>query len=214
MCTTVTPPILVDQQDRNPSLRLDRLETFRTLSTRMAPYADDILAQKISVIEYRNMKFLIMDSPCDQNIQLYLYELKKHNVVDVVRACTPCYSDDVFIQNGIRVHELKFQDGEAPPSAILCKFLEIARSRFPPADRAPRAAIAVHCVAGLGRAPVLVATALIEAGMKPLDAIEYIRARRRGAFNSKQIAYLDAYKKQTSPTSLKLKLNALFRRKD
>ncbi len=44
--------------------------------------------------------------------------------------------------------------------------------------------IAVHCVAGLGRAPVLVAIALIEAGMKYEDAVEMIRGngdRRRMA---------------------------------
>lgn len=53
-----------------------------------------------------------------------------------------------------------------------------------------RPTIAVHCVAGLGRAPVLVAIALIEMGMQPLDAIEYIRQYRRGTFNRPQIAYL------------------------
>lgn len=54
----------------------------------------------------------------------------------------------------------------------------------------PAPTIAVHCVAGLGRAPALVAIALIEMGMKPLDAIEFIRGKRRGAFNKPQIAYL------------------------
>jgi protein tyrosine phosphatase type 4A len=53
-----------------------------------------------------------------------------------------------------------------------------------------RPTIAVHCVAGLGRAPVLVAIALIEMGMPPLDAVEFIRRYRRGAFNKPQIAYL------------------------
>jgi len=57
-----------------------------------------------------------------------------------------------------------------------------------------KAAIAVHCVAGLGRAPILVALAFIEAGMEPLDAVELIRSKRRGAFNSRQLKYLRSYK--------------------
>eukprot|EP00667_Euglena_gracilis_P020031 EG_transcript_21561 len=58
----------------------------------------------------------------------------------------------------------------------------------------PVASIAVHCQAGLGRAPALVAIALMErGGMEPLDAIMYIRERRKGAFNAKQMAYLEAY---------------------
>lgn len=60
-------------------------------------------------------------------------------------------------------------------------------------DNAAAPMIAVHCVAGLGRAPVLVAIALIEMGMKPLDAIEFIRSKRRGAFNKPQIAYLVSF---------------------
>ncbi|KAG0315035.1 Protein tyrosine phosphatase type IVA 1, partial [Dissophora globulifera] len=55
--------------------------------------------------------------------------------------------------------------------------------------------IAVHCVAGLGRAPILVAIALVELGMANLDSIEFIRRRRRGCFNSNQIQYIDGYKR-------------------
>ena len=53
-------------------------------------------------------------------------------------------------------------------------------------------AIAVHCVAGLGRAPVLVALVLIEGGMKYEDAVQFIRQKQRGAFNSK-LLYLEKY---------------------
>lgn len=55
--------------------------------------------------------------------------------------------------------------------------------------------IAVHCVAGLGRAPILVAIAMVELGMANLDTIEFIRRRRRGCFNSNQIQYIDGYKR-------------------
>ena len=48
-------------------------------------------------------------------------------------------------------------------------------------------------MAGLGRAPVLVAIALIENGMRPLDAVMFIRQRRRGAINNKQLKFLENY---------------------
>jgi len=57
--------------------------------------------------------------------------------------------------------------------------------------------IAVHCVAGLGRAPVLVAIALIEfAKMEPVDAATFIRKHRRGAINNTQLDWLERYKRR------------------
>ncbi len=45
--------------------------------------------------------------------------------------------------------------------------------------------MAVHCVAGLGRAPFLVAIALIHKGCERINAIELIRKHRPGALNIK-----------------------------
>lgn len=64
-----------------------------------------------------------------------------------------------------------------------------------PASNDP-ACIAIHCVAGLGRAPVLVAIALIEfANMDPFDAVMLIRKNRRGAINETQMNYLVDYRR-------------------
>ncbi|KAJ1553665.1 hypothetical protein HK405_007275 [Cladochytrium tenue] len=46
---------------------------------------------------------------------------------------------------------------------------------------------------------------MIEAGMAPLDAVEFIRRRRRGAFNTVQLAYLvDSYRRSWTKKSLKM----------
>ncbi|KAK7580135.1 hypothetical protein V9T40_000764 [Parthenolecanium corni] len=123
-------------------------------------------------IEYKGMKFLITDRPSDQTIQYYIAELKKHNVQMVVRVCEPTYSVDELKKENIDVTDLAYDDGTSPPNEVIEEWFEVLKTRF---KEKPEACIAVHCVAGLGRAPVLVALALIELGMKYEDAVELIR---------------------------------------
>jgi protein tyrosine phosphatase type 4A len=64
-------------------------------------------------------------------------------------------------------------------------------------DDGEQVALAVHCVAGLGRAPVLVAIALIEfAHMDAVEAVTLIRRHRKGSINEKQLLYLEGYKRR------------------
>ncbi|KAH7815632.1 putative protein tyrosine phosphatase type iva protein 1 [Monocercomonoides exilis] len=54
--------------------------------------------------------------------------------------------------------------------------------------------ITIHCVAGLGRAPLLVALAMIQYGVDNAQAIASIREKRRGALNAKQAKYVLEWK--------------------
>lgn len=150
-------------------------------------------------IEFKNMKFLITDRPSDQSIHAFIQELKRHNVKEVVRVCEPTYKVDELRQEGIDVIDLVFDDGTFPPNEVVDEWFELLKNRF---RESPDACVAVHCVAGLGRAPVLVVLALIELGLKYEDAVALIREKRRGAINAKQLAYLEKYRPKSR---LKLK---------
>lgn len=76
---------------------------------------------------------------------------------------------------------------------IVDRWLNIVKKEF---TDDPETCIGVHCVTGLGRAPVLVAVALIELGMKYEDAVDLIRTKRRGAINSRQLEFLAKYKRR------------------
>ncbi|KAM5257000.1 protein tyrosine phosphatase type IVA 1 isoform 4-T4 [Ctenodactylus gundi] len=89
------------------------------------------------------------------------------------------------------IEDWPFDDGAPPSNQIVDDWLSLVKIKF---REEPGCCIAVHCVSGLGRAPVLVALALIEGGMKYEDAVQFIRQKRRGAFNSKQLLYLEKYR--------------------
>jgi len=144
-----------------------------------------------SLIENKNWKFIIFDAPTESNLDLYLKEMKKNNVTHLARACDPSYSIDPLINSGIKVYELSFPDGGFPSDSVVDKWLEICKEAFKSKNDE---CVAVHCVAGLGRAPVLVAIALIEQGIKYDDAVNIIREKRRGAINAKQLKWLKNYK--------------------
>lgn len=156
-----------------------------------------------TLVEWEGMRFVIMDAPSDGNIELYLREMKRHGVTELVRVCDPTYSKEPVERKGIRIHEMLFPDGDAPPDSIISVWMGLVEGTFATDGGDPGAAIAVHCVAGLGRAPVLVAIALIEGGMSPLDAVTFLRERRRGAINTKQLRFLEAYRRRSRPSSQK-----------
>lgn len=149
-----------------------------------------------TLVEWGGMRFLIMDAPSEGNLELYLREMKKHGVSDLVRVCDPTYSKEAVEREGIRVHEMLFPDGDGPPTSIVDRWLALVEARRKHEESKDTPAIAVHCVAGLGRAPVLVAISLIETGMSPLDAVSFLRERRRGAINNKQLRFLESYRRR------------------
>lgn len=146
---------------------------------------------EIPLVSYKGMNFFIIDRPSNATLPQTVELFKKNNVEDVIRVCEPSYKKDLFEKAGIAVHDWQFPDGSPPPQNIIDTWIELLKER---SSSNKDCYFAVHCVAGLGRGPVMVAIALMELGMKYEDTIDLIRRKRKGAFNQKQLSYLAYYK--------------------
>lgn len=155
---------------------------------------NSIVTNPPSYLEYKDgekltYQFLIMDAPTDANIAQYVKAMKAKFVRKVCRACEPSYSVTPLSAEKMEVIEMPFSDGSPPSDEIITQWLSICKE-----ETTENRTVAVHCVAGLGRAPVLVAIALMElASVDCLDAIDRIRRVRRGAINQRQLKYLRDY---------------------
>lgn len=157
-----------------------------------------------SVIPYLGMRFVVSGTPMEDTLAAYCEHWKSLNVVRVVRMTErPSYD---AARSTIPVTDIPFPDGNVPDRESTKKWLQVVAEVYgtpskqkkqfkgkKTPDDAP--AIAVHCVAGLGRSPLLVAIALLEYGYgKPLEVISYIRSKRKNAINQPQMEFLKKYK--------------------
>jgi len=149
-----------------------------------------------SVVEANSLRFVITDRPSQRSLTDYVEKLQQAKVTHVVRVCEPSYDQAILQEKGITVHDLGYPDGGSPSDEIIDAWLVLCKATF--LETAVGSRIAVHCVAGLGRAPVMVALALIESGMDAIDAIMLIRKERKGAINNRQLTFLRAYKKKNA----------------
>jgi len=109
---------------------------------------------RISFIDHSgaDVAFVISDCPTDNTVDNYAKELAKYNVKHLVRVCEPTYQTAKLTANGITVHDWAFKDGEAPPLPIVKKWIALLdECAAAGASNGQKPAIAIHCVAGLGR---------------------------------------------------------------
>jgi len=134
-----------------------------------------------------------MGAPTDVTLPQYIELMKKKNCTYCVRTCEKTYSTEKVEEAGIKVMIMEFKDGDPPSEEIITNWLSLCEAQF---SKEEKNCIAVHCVAGVGRSPVLVCIALIEDGMEPIEAITFARKHRPGAINAKQLKYLQTYKRR------------------
>lgn len=180
-----------------------------------------------TLVEHGPLRLLVSATPSPSSLEAYADTLVCHNVKHVVRVCEPTYDAEDLRRLGFNVHEWPFPDGESPPQSVLDKWFALLDTVFntsaykhrpdPDSDAASSDSdfsplgspdqsgetIAVHCVAGLGRAPVLAALALVDIGLAPYEAVGWMRALRRGAINARQLAFVEEFAVRPPPMPVK-----------
>jgi protein tyrosine phosphatase type 4A len=147
------------------------------------------LSNPITCIKYKHLKIYISESPNQMTLSYFIDYISKNQIKHIVRLCESKYQSNLFSNVGF--YDWQIIDGSEPSDEIISNWNNLVKLNEP---------ILVHCLAGLGRAPTLVAIALIENQMEPIDAINLIRNKRKGTFNSKQIDFVCNYKKSKSKT--------------
>ncbi|KAI9145232.1 protein-tyrosine phosphatase-like protein, partial [Paraphysoderma sedebokerense] len=145
-------------------------------------------------------RFLILDCPSNETLPNYIPRFQEYNVKHIFRIADDSYHYETkqLEEMGITVHdELKFEDGTVPTAEQVKHWIDFLKNlgeTTKAQNESVCPTVAVHCVSGVGRAPVLVALACIEHNIDTLDAIEIIRKHRRGALNKAQVKFLANFK--------------------
>jgi protein tyrosine phosphatase type 4A len=141
------------------------------------------------VISENERNFIISSLPLDNELDEYVTLLKNNSINLVINLTDLISYTPEKIQNA-NIDYLNFplKDGSVPSDEQIKKFM-IFLERYN--------SIAFHCVAGFGRAPLLLAITLILLyNYKPLHVIEKIRELNPKAFNTMQIHYLCKFKRK------------------
>ncbi len=177
-----------------------------------------------ALVDFKHLHFLIMAAPDPTSVKYSIDLLKQHKVTKLVRLCQCNYNNNEFSTAGIDIEDLPFSDGKNPPSDVLKRWIELVNTfnfepsiiphishqstqgslqekNVDPTSPKEEFRIAIHCLAGLGRAPMMVALALINAGAQAGEAIKIIRKARPGALNMHQASYILSYSKRNHSKS-------------
>lgn len=143
-------------------------------------------AKKV-VDQYNNFLYVVTQSPNMTNIEHYKNMLLKNNVNTVVRLCDQkSYDDEYLNTHGINVIHSPLKDGDVPDINSVNQWKQYIKQ-----EMKNKKTIAVHCTAGLGRAPLFVCIGLILVGKEnAMDAINTVRNKIKGALNNRQIQFL------------------------
>lgn len=143
-----------------------------------------------SLIARNGLRLLITRAPTVPELPAFPAALAAAGVSDLVVVTERTFPTAPFEAVGVTVTDLPWENGLPPPPTVVAAWMALIDSA--------KGVVACACMGGLGRAPTLVAAALVERGVGVAEAVGVVRVRRRGAINGVQMGWLWAYKPGTA----------------
>lgn len=150
---------------------------------------------KAVIIETTQIQFIMTECPILQQIPEFISLLKHYNVNYLLRINKDSYDTNLILQEipNLIIKDLYFPDGEFPTTDIINEYIEFIieckKENLHPI-------VAIHCVASLGRSPCIIALEMINQKMfnnNRFTIIDYIRNKKKGCFNTKQLKWVLEY---------------------
>lgn len=139
--------------------------------------------QKPVIILFGNFKYVVSPSPNPSSIYDYKDFLLSNGVTTIVKLCREKMYEEL---KDINILDIPIEDGSVPDIQEMKQWIDIIKK-----EKNNVNGIAVHCISGLGRAPLFVCVGLIKVEkMGALDAISLVRSKIPYALNSKQLKFI------------------------
>lgn len=152
------------------------------------------------------IRYVVTSTPSSDNIFDYRNLLLENDVKTVVRISGhELYDSACLTKCGIKVVDFNIEDGCIPNKKIYDDWINLVKtSSFVDIEnKENKKTFGIHCVSGLGRAPLMVGIALIVLDkMDPLDAITLLRSKIPHCLNYKQFDFLLSIKSNKQKCTL------------
>lgn len=143
----------------------------------------------INKIKKGSLTFYTTCVPTDNNLDKYIEIIKKNKITHLVRSCELSY-DEKKVAEHCSTYYIEIKDGKYPEHKKVIEWINYLYKVFyenPTLNNS----IIIHCVAGLGRSPLLVVIGLIVCEkMRPEDALFYVRKHIKQCLNKIQVEYV------------------------
>lgn len=153
---------------------------------------------KMYEIKANRITYYVSPSPDSSNVKHYKDLLLKKGIKIVVRLCEKKYDDDFLKHHGIVVIDMPIPDGKCPTPDYVKKWTKIITDK-----KKNNESIAIHCLSGLGRSPLMICIGLIKIDkIEPSESILQMRQIIKKSLNTNQINFLLSLNKVDSRCSI------------